>query len=84
MGTSGNKGPSDCSSGKLLPQRTAGVVQRGWPIATLGDGQKSGVKAPEQAGFAVRRAGERAVRDEQVEPETSRGLPSSRNLSLMM
>lgn len=57
----------------MLPQSTGTVVQRGWLITTLGDDQKSPVKAPEQPGFAVRRVGGRAVRDEQVELETLRG-----------
>ena len=47
----------------MLPQSTATVVQRGWLITTLGDDQKSPVKAPEQPDFAVRRAGGRAVRE---------------------
>lgn len=54
----------------MLSQSTGSVVQRNWLITTLEDDQKSPVKAPEQPGFAVRRAGRRAVREEQVELET--------------
>lgn len=57
----------------LRAQSTGTVAQRGWLITTLGDDQKSPGKAPEQPGFAVRRTGGRAVGDEQVELDTSRG-----------